>query len=301
MSGKNLCGNAGEKHLQYAQRAMRKFIPVMKNDKLNLWRAVYAERCKYGFRREYGTVEVDDRLCLPHDLDIQVSRLKLLKANHTSQRYRLEDNIARHYPAQIASLKEKIAGYHTDIQTYIQNKPTDKDFSMKIGNKVFYDKKEAGTALIDICRNVKQSNMAVTVGEYQGFQIRVFFDSFLSKFTISLKGSLSHEVEIGTDPFGNLQRLNNALEAMPVQLTEAQQKLANVEHQMKTAEAEVTKPFAQEQDLKEKLERLNVLNALLNMDQNENSLEGEKWSKDGKIQLKEPEKNMKQAVFGRRR
>ncbi len=88
---------------------------------------------------------------------------------------------------------------------------------------------------------------------------------------------------------------------MPVQLTEAQQKLANVEHQMKTAEAEVTKPFAQEQDLKEKLERLNVLNALLNMDQNENSLEGEKWSKDGKIQLKEPEKNMKQAVFGRRR
>lgn len=116
------------------------------------------------FWREYGTVEVDDRLCLPHDLDIQVSRLKLLKANHTSQRYRLEDNIARHYPAQIASLKEKIAGYHTDIQTYIQNKPTDKDFSMKIGNKVFYDKKEAGTALIDICRNVKQSNMAVTVG-----------------------------------------------------------------------------------------------------------------------------------------
>ena len=254
--------------MRYAQRAMRKFIPVMKNDKLNLWRAVYAERCKYGFRREYGTVEVGDRLCLPHDLDIQVSKLKLLKANHTSQKYRLEDNIVKHYPVQIASMKERLAGYRADIQTYAQNKFPDKDtFSIKIGNRVYTDKKEAGAVLIDMCRSAKQPNMAVTIGEYQGFKMSVSFDSFFSKFTVNLKGSISHEVEIGTDPLGNLQRLSNALEGMTGRMETVAQKLENVEHQLETAKVEVTKPFAQEAELAEKLERLTELNALLNMDE----------------------------------
>ena len=124
------------------------------------------------------------------DLDIQVSKLKLLKANHTSQRYRLEDNIAQHYPKQIATMKERLAGYRADIQTYEQNKPIDKDsFSIKIGNRVFADKKEAGTVLIDMCRNAKQPNTAVAIGEFQGFKMSVTFDSFSSKFAIALKGS----------------------------------------------------------------------------------------------------------------
>lgn len=149
------------------------------------------------------------------DLDIQVSKLKLLKANHTSQRYRLEDNIAKHYPMQVTALKERLEGYRTDIQTYAAHKPVDKDaFPMKIGNRTYTDKKEAGAALIDMCRSAKQPNKAVTIGEYQGFKLIVSFDSFLSKFTISLKGSLNHEVEIGADPLGNLQRLSNALEGM---------------------------------------------------------------------------------------
>ncbi len=202
------------------------------------------------------------------DLDIQVSKLKLMKANHTSQRYRLEDNIAQHYPKQIATMKERIAGYRADIQTYEQNKPIDKDtFSMKIGNRFFTDKKEAGTALIDMCRSAKQPNMAVTIGEYQGFKMSVSFDSFFSKFTINLKGQLSHEVEIGADPLGNLQRLSNALEAMSGKMADVEQKLSNVEHQLETAKVEVTKPFPQETELKEKLERLSELNALLNMDE----------------------------------
>ena len=202
------------------------------------------------------------------DLDIQVSKLKLLKANHTSQRYRLEDNIAKHYPMQITALKERLEGYRTDIQTYAAHKPVDKDaFSMKIGNRTYTDKKEAGAALIDMCRSAKQPNMAVTIGEYQGFKMSVSFDSFFSKFTISLKGSLSHEVEIGADPFGNLQRLSNALEGMTGKMADVEQKLSNVEHQLETAKVEVTKPFAQEQELVEKLERLAELNALLNMDE----------------------------------
>ena len=202
------------------------------------------------------------------DLDIQVSKLKLLKANHTSQRYRLEDNIAKHYPMQITALKERLEGYRTDIQTYAAHKPVDKDaFSMKIGNRTYTDKKEAGAALIDMCRSAKQPNMAVTIGEFQGFKMSVSFDSFFSKFTISLKGSLSHEVEIGADPLGNLQRLSNALEGMTGKMTDVEQKLSNVEHQLETAKVEVTKPFAQEQQLAEKLERLAELNALLNMDE----------------------------------
>lgn len=202
------------------------------------------------------------------DLDIQVSKLKLLKANHTSQKYRLEDNIVKHYPAQIATMKERLAGYRADIQTYQQNKFPDKDtFSMKIGNRVYTEKKEAGAALIDMCRSAKQPNMAVTIGEYQGFKMSVSFDSFFSKFTVNLKGSISHEVEIGADPLGNLQRLSNALEGMDKRMEEVAQKLENVEHQLETAKVEVTKPFAQEAELAEKLERLTELNALLNMDE----------------------------------
>ena len=202
------------------------------------------------------------------DLDIQVSKLKLLKANHTSQRYRLEDNIAKHYPMQITALKERLEGYRADIQTYAAHKPVDKDdFSMKIGNRTYTDKKEAGAALIDMCRSAKQPNMAVTIGEFQGFKMSVSFDSFFSKFTISLKGSLSHEVEIGADPLGNLQRLSNALEGMTGKMADVEQKLSNVEHQLETAKVEVTKPFAQEQELAEKLEHLAELNALLNMDE----------------------------------
>ena len=202
------------------------------------------------------------------DLDIQVSKLKLLKANHTSQRYRLEDNIAQHYPKQIATMKERLAGYRADIQTYEQNKPIDKDsFSIKIGNRVFTDKKEAGTVLIDMCRNAKQPNTAVAIGEFQGFKMSVTFDSFSSKFTIALKGQLSHEVEIGADPLGNLQRLSNALDGLSGKMADVEQKLANVEHQLETAKVEVTKPFPQEAELSEKLERLAELNALLNMDE----------------------------------
>lgn len=151
----------------------------------------------------------------------------------------------------------------------------DKDsFSIKIDNRTYTDKKEAGAALIDMCRSAKQPNMAVAIGEFQGFKMSLSFDSFFSKFTIGLKGSLSHEVEIGADPPGNLQRLSNALEGIYGKMVDVEQKLSNVEHQLETAKVEVTKPFAQEQELAEKLERLAELNALLNMDEKgDNALE----------------------------
>ena len=202
------------------------------------------------------------------DLDIQVSKLKLMKANHTSQKYRLEDNIAKHYPQQIAILKERISGMTADIQTAKANLPADKEqFFMKVGDKAYTDKKEAGAALVEMCKEMKTVNVPATVGEYAGFKMAVSFDSFNHKFVMNLKGQLSHNLEIGSDPLGNIARINHALESMPKQLSEAQTKLETVERQLETAKVEVEKPFAQEAELAEKLERLSALNALLNMDE----------------------------------
>ena len=205
------------------------------------------------------------------DLDIQVSKLKLMKANHTSQKYRLEDNITKHYPQQIAIFKERINGFTADMQKYEQNKPLDKEqFAITIGGKAYTDKKEAGTAIIAMCKEIKGINASADVGEYLGFKLNVTFDSFNNKFVMNVKGAMSHPMEVGTDPLGNITRINNALEAMPAQLEEAQTKLSNVEHQLETAKAEVNKPFAQEAELSEKLDRLTALNALLNMDEKGN-------------------------------
>ena len=205
------------------------------------------------------------------DLDIQVSKLKLMKANHTSQKYRLEDNIAKHYPQQITILNERISGMQTDIQTAKANLPVDKEqFSMKVGDKLYTDKKEAGTALVEMCKEIKTVNAPAVIGEYAGFKMAVSFDAFNHKFVMNLKGQLSHNLEVGSDPLGNISRINHALESMPKQLMEAQTKLETVEHQLETAKVEVTKPFAQEAELAEKLERLSALNALLNMDEKGN-------------------------------
>lgn len=221
------------------------------------------------FWREYGTVEVDDRLCLPHDLDIQVSKLKLMKANHTSQKYRLEDNITKHYPQQIAVLQERIVGLENDIQTFEKHKgDTDKDtFRMGVANRMYFDKKEAGTAILNLCKDVKTTNERVDIGQFCGFKMNIAFDFFSNKFILGLKDKLSHNIELGVDVLGNLQRMTNALENLPRLLDEAKQKLLNVEHQLESAKSEVNKPFEKEQELSDKLERLSELNALLNMDE----------------------------------
>ena len=202
------------------------------------------------------------------DLDIQVSRLKLMKANHTSQIYRLEDNIAKNYPKQIEILQERIWGFQTDMETVRKNLPVDKDnFSMKVGNRIFTDKKEAGTAILAMCQEMDSLQQMVEIGEYAGMRMKVTFDSFNRKFVMSLKGELSHNFELGSDAFGNITRLHNVLDGMAGELSEAETKLNNVTHQLETAKMEVQKPFSAEEELKEKMERLAELDALLNMDE----------------------------------
>lgn len=223
------------------------------------------------------------------DLDIQVSKLKLMKANHTSQKYRLEDNITQHYPHQIAIFKERIEGFTADMEKYAKNKPEDKEqFFMQVGGKPYTDKKEAGTAIIAMCKEIKGINASADVGEYLGFKLNVTFDSFNNKFVMNVKGAMSHTMEVGSDPLGNITRINNVLEAMPVQLEEAQTKLSNVEHQLEIAKAEVDKPFPQEAELSEKLDRLTALNALLNMDEKGNDVIG----MDEETQEAEPERKL---------
>ena len=154
------------------------------------------------------------------------------------------------------------------IQTAKENLPADKEqFTMKVGDKLYTDKKEAGTALVEMCKEIKSVNAPAMIGEYAGFKMSVSFDSFNHKFVMNVKGQLSHNLEIGSDPLGNIARINHALESMPKELAEAKTKLDNVEHQLETAKVEVQKPFAQEEELAEKLDRLSALNALLNMDE----------------------------------
>ncbi len=202
------------------------------------------------------------------DLDIQVSKLKLLKANHTSQRYRLEDDISKNYPRQISALSELIEGYTTDIQRYTSLLPADKDsFKMQVGNKIYTDKKEAGMAIVSLCKEIRTINSDAVIGEYLGFKMQISYDVMFNKIQLGLKGQLKHTVELGSDPLGNITRINNLLSSMGNKLEENKYKLSNVEHQLENARIEVLKPFEKEAELKEKTNRLSKLNALLNMDE----------------------------------
>ena len=209
-------------------------------------------------------------------LDVEVSKLKLLKANFVSNHYRLEDDIAKNFPQQIAVLKESIEGYKADLEQYQANKITDPEkFVMEVGGTVFYEKKEAGAALLAVCQSMKQADAMINVGQYQGFSIRLKFDSWNKEFILSLKNENVYRVSLGSDENGNIIRINNALEAIPQKLAEAERKLETVQGQLKNAMEEVKKPFPKEEELNQKLERLSELNALLNMDEKETVMEGE--------------------------
>ena len=205
------------------------------------------------------------------DLDVQVSKLKLLKANHTSQIYRLESDIAKNFPVQISALKERIAGMQVDSQVVKSVDLQDNDtFAMTVGNVLYEDKKEAGEALIAACAGLKTVSTGGKVGEYHGFTLSASYNMFSNVFELTIKGKCSYKLEIGKDPVGNMQRIHNTLSSIDRKLTESEQKLETVQQQLATAQEEVKKPFPKEAELNEKMERLSELNALLNMDEKGN-------------------------------
>ena len=205
------------------------------------------------------------------DLDVQVSKLKLLKANHTSQIYRLESDIAKNFPVQISALKERIAGMQIDSQVVKSVDLQDNDtFAMTVGNVLYEDKKEAGEALIAACAGLKAVSTGGKIGEYHGFTLSASYNMFSNAFELTVKGKCSYKLEIGKDPIGNMQRIHNTLSSIDRKLTESEQKLETVQQQLATAQEEVKKPFPKETELNEKIERLSELNALLNMDEKGN-------------------------------
>ena len=204
------------------------------------------------------------------DLDIEVSKLKLLKGNHLSQRYALEDAISKTFPKSIAETQERLAGYGADITTVREHTAPNADgFSpMTLAGKVYTEKKAAGAELLAMCQNMLTPE-PTQVGSYRGLTLELSFDSFSQEYRLTMIGQLRHVVTLGTDVFGNIQRMDNLLESLPVKEQACREKLSELHSQLKTAKAEVLKPFPREEELKAKLLRLEELNALLNIDKRE--------------------------------
>ena len=204
------------------------------------------------------------------DLDIEVSKLKLLKANHLSQKYALEDAISKGFPKQIAETQARIAGYGADIAAVKENThPNEDGFSpLTLAGVTHADKKEAGAALLTMCQTML-SPEATQIGSYRGLTLELAFDTFAREYRLTMIGQLRHTVTLGTDVFGNLQRMDNALEGLPIKEQACREQLSNLQTQLETAKAEVQKPFPREAELNTKTARLEELNSLLNLDHKE--------------------------------
>ena len=202
------------------------------------------------------------------DLDIQVSKLKLLKANHTSQIYSLESDIARRYPREIAAAKGQIEALKNDMEAAKPLLAQDKDhFSMEISGKVYTERKEAGAAIIEACKALKAAGTEGRIGSYGAFELHSRFDNFDKVFRLSIKGAWNYSMEVGKDPQGNILRVTNALSGIERALPQVERRLETLEQQLAQAKEEAKRPFVQEAELAEKSARLAELNSLLNMDE----------------------------------
>ena len=216
------------------------------------------------------------------DLDIDVSRLKLLKANHLSQRYALEDQIIKEFPQKIRSLEQRIEGYQTDIDQRKRNtEPNEDGFSpMFMPGGTVREKKAAGDAILGLCKSMTSPD-PIPIGQYRGFDMELSFDTFSREYKITLIHQLRHTVTLGSDVFGNIQRLDNTLGAFEERMAACAEQLENTRVQLENAKAEVQKPFPQEEELAAKTARLNELNTLLNLDKTENEIvDGERGEEE---------------------
>ena len=202
------------------------------------------------------------------DLDIQVSKLKLMRANHTSQIYSLESDIARRYPAEITAAKERIAGLKADLAVAKPLLEQDKEkFSITVEDRVYTDRKEAGSAILAACAAMKIAKTEGQIADLGGFAISSRFDAFAQTFKLTIKRQSSYTIELGSDPAGNIQRILNALASIEKTLPQVERRLETLQQQLAEAKEEVQRPFPQEAELNEKSARLAELNALLDMDE----------------------------------
>jgi len=208
----------------------------------------------------------DPRIKERMDLDVEVSKLKLMKADHQSKQYRLEDQLLKYFPEEIEKHKGYIQGFEADLGTLAAHPhPEDGFAGMEIRGDVLTDKENAGAALLDACKEVKNSE-PVQIGSYRGFAMSVTFDAWRQEYTLLLKGQMTHRASLGIDPRGNLTRIDNALSQMPQRLEATKAQLDNLYQQQAAAKEEVGKPFPYEDDLRVKSARLVELDTLLNLD-----------------------------------
>ena len=219
------------------------------------------------------------------DLDIEVTKLKLLKSSHLSQRYALEDAISKTFPKSLAETQERLAGYGADIAAVkAHTAPNEDGFSpMTLAGKVYAEKKAAGAELLALCQNMLAPE-PTQVGLYRGLTMELSFDSFSQEYRLTMIGQLRHVVTLGTDVFGNIQRMDNLLESLPLKEQTYREKLSDLHNQLETARVEVLKPFPREEELQAKLARLEELNALLNMDKREPEVVAETEAPDNSQQ-----------------
>lgn len=217
------------------------------------------------------------------DLDIQVSKLRLLKSSYLSEKYSLEDKIIKYYPKKIAQTKELISGLESDLKRADEHpKPTDDRFvGIEVQGVFFSERVDAGQKIIEACTKMTSPD-PIPIGKYRGFDLELSFEAFEKVYQVKVKGEASRTISLGTDATGNISRIDNAIEKIPERLELQKQELESVEKQLATARKEVEKPFDKEQELTEKTERLSVLNGLLNVDKKQNEIV------DGEIDEAEP-------------
>ena len=205
------------------------------------------------------------------NLETEVNKLKMLRASFLSQKYELEDKVLKYYPQQIQQYEERIAGTTADIARRDQNTPAEGFPPMCVKEITYTEKAQAGKALLDACSQM-ESTEPVSVGSYRGFGMELSYEAFSKEYQVSLKGALSHRVSLGTDVFGNITRLDNALNGLEQRLESSREALERTKEQMETAKAESGKPFPREQELREKSQRLAELTKLLKLDEKDREL-----------------------------
>ena len=245
------------------------------------------------FWREYGTVEVDDRLCLPHEVDNDVQRLKLLKSSYDSQRYKLQDNFMIKYPKMIQAAKEKLQRVSSDAGKVVAELKQQSDFGITL-NGVFMDNRtDAGNLIIHMIQELKGMEEKV-IGSYRGFDLAVLKDALGLK-KIVLKGAGDYDTLISTSPVGLIVRLENLFEQIPERETFLKKKIENYERDMESSKEQYEKPFEYEEELNRKLARQSELNNLLDLENGkgvDEDLGGLKEQKQIKeVFEKEPERN----------
>ena len=260
-------------YLYQLVESKQKFISQIMTSKSPVRSAEDVDEVALSFAEVKMLATGDARFKEKMDLDIQVSKLRVLKQSYLSEHYDLEDRVLKYYPQTIKEYEERIAGYENDAALVEQHKPQgeDKFCPMTLKGMTYTEKADAGEMLLAICKDYPMS-AATEIGSYRGFRMEIYYDTVNAHYCMNLCGKAKHKVDLGSDALGNLTRIENELSKLPARLEAAKTKKAETIAQLETAKEEIKKPFAFEDELKEKTERLNALNIELNLNEKDTSV-----------------------------